>query len=181
MGRIAGLLAVGGLVLTACSGEPPRERNAEAPQPFDAAAPLPEPSGPPVVQQAEAEPAQGRAEMTWARRGNVMRLTGPGRRLLIVIACRPGSHALLVHVPSFTPVGSEERLSLGLGEEPVTLVADLVPRQGNPGVNAEGGVPDNFGSLLAAANQITAHYGAQKVGPFPPVSAAEATVFAKGC
>jgi hypothetical protein len=96
---------------------------------------------------------------------------------LMTISCRTGH--LGVQVPSFTPIGSEERLSLGLGQEPVTLVADLRAKQ--PGVGAGGGVPENLEDLLERADRISAVYGSQQSGPYPAPAAAMKQQLAEAC
>jgi hypothetical protein len=81
------------------------------------------------------------------------------------IACMEAPKRLVVSVPGLQPIGSEERFSLGLGNEPVTLVAD--PTRQKQGVIAEGAAPENFAELLESAAQIGGMYGTQQVGPYP--------------
>lgn len=79
--------------------------------------------------------------------------------------CAARANRLLVNVPSFRPIGSEERLSFGSGGEAVALVADPRGDRQRGGVSATGAVPANLGRLLAAP--ISASYGAQSSGPHP--------------
>lgn len=175
------LTVVGALLLAACAAEPQVEQNVRA-EPMEGTKVIPEPSGPPVVQQADpAAPSADGEAVRWTYEGNVLRLLGPGRSLLMVLGCRQPGRQLLVHVPSFTPIASEDRLSLGLGEEPVTLVADLAPRSGNLGIIATGESPGNLEALLVGARQITALYGTQRAGPYPSLSADVASSFARTC
>jgi hypothetical protein len=85
----------------------------------------------------------------------------------------------VVSVPSFKPIGSEDRFSLALGEEPVALVAD--PTRQKTGVTAEGAVPGNFTELLGKAERIGAIYGNQQIGPHPAPPKALLETLAKEC
>lgn len=134
------------------------------------AAELPQPSGPPLAQQVDSVPSssppQGVAawESAASAEGMALRLTEPGGRVLLSIACLGSPARIVVTAPRFSPIGSEDRFALGLGEEPVTLVADP-SRQGEAGVTAEGPVPEAFAALLGEAEQVSALYGTQKIGP----------------
>lgn len=90
------------------------------------------------------------------------------------IFCPQARTRLVVSVPGFKPIGSEDRFALALGEEPVTLVAD--PTRQKQGVTAEGAAPENFGDLLDKAERIGARYGSQQSGPhaMPPKPLREA-------
>ena len=145
---------------------------------------VPEPSGPPVAQQVNAStapslPSAAAWESAASGEGTALRLTEPGGRLLLGIACLGSPARLTATAPGFSPIGSEDRFSLGLGEEPVTLVADLQRREG--GVVAEGGVPEDFENLLERASEVSALYGTQRIGPVtaPPEALKEA--LAKAC
>lgn len=161
------------LLAAACQAEPQPQAGEEEP---------PQPSGPPVVQQAEreeeaaapaAQPASG-----WEQAGeNGIRLKGDDGKIVLALSCAGGN--LRATAPSFTPIGSEDRFSLGLGNEPVTLVADLGSKA--PGVTAEGAAPANFEALLGSADQMSALYGTQQVGPVPGPSAALRQKLAGAC
>jgi len=133
---------------------------------------LPQPSGPPVAQQVDAPvaPPPARIGPAWEAvtgpDGTGLRLVAAGGQLLLGIACRDGTQQLAVAAPAFRPIGSEDRFSLGLGDEPVTLVADPTKQKG-AGVRAEGSAPNEFRSLLGRAERISAVYGAQRAGPYP--------------
>jgi hypothetical protein len=86
---------------------------------------------------------------------------------------------LVVSVPSFKAIGSEDRFALALGREPVTLVAD--PTQPKSGVTAEGAVPESLKGLLEKTESIGAHYGNQQVGPLPAPPKALVEALARGC
>lgn len=159
--------------LTACGPEP-------QPQQPDT---LPTPSGPPVAQQPTPQPAQPAPAPTpqWESAvqggGMALRLVEAGE-VRMEISCLASPARLAVQVPGFTEIGSEDRFSLALGQEPVTLVADL-GRTG--GVTAEGPVPGNLEELLEKTKQVTALYGTQQVGPVAPPPAPVIQAFAEAC
>jgi len=95
------------------------------------------------------------------------------------IACRRNPRDLWVVVPSFRPIGSEERLSIGAGQEVVALVAHLEARP--QGVEATGEVSAAFLRALAAGAPVSVSYGAQTLGEAagPPKDMAER--FARAC
>ena len=123
----------------------------------------------PVPAPAPAEPAESRSGLDWQAEA-----VGAGHRLrlsnlatgahLLTISCLAPSR-LTVHAPAFTPIGSEDRFSFGIGAEPVTLVANPYEQQRGAGVTAEGPIPDNLETLFAGADTIGALYGTQQVGP----------------
>lgn len=174
----AQLLAL--LLLSACRSEP-ADRGAG-----DNIVELPQPSGPPIVQQVQEKtsaPAVATAPV-WQKVASSdrteIRLTGSGGSLLLSLACLRRPARLRAAVPTFSPIGSEDRFSLGLGNEPLILVADPT-RQAQLGVSAEGPVPSNLSDLLRDAGAISAVYGAQQAGPFPPPPAQLKEAFGKGC
>lgn len=147
---------------------------------------LPLPSGPPLVQQVDAVPssAPDGAGPAWETaaggEGTALRLTEPGGRLLLSIACTGSPPRLAVSAPAFNPVGSEDRMSFGLGNEPLALVADPT-RQSKGGVTGEGPVPEEFTRLLEAAGEVSAVYGTQSVGPVPAPADALKQMLAASC
>ena len=165
------------LLLGACGSEAPQANEAVD---------LPEPSGPPLAQQIDAAPAsapnpgEGGWESVASGEGIALRFVAPGGKLLLSIACLGMRQQLVAAAPGFSPIGSEDRFSLGLGQEPVTLVADPT-RQAAGGVTAEGGVPPNFEDLLEDAEQVSALYGTQSVGPLPAPAKALREALAKSC
>lgn len=92
--------------------------------------------------------------------------TGPA---LMRISCPSGSGRLVVNVPAFQPIGSEERMSLGSGGNVIALVADTNGDASLGGVTASGDVPEQLDALLAGP--ISASYGSQTSGPHPAPSA----------
>lgn len=133
---------------------------------------VPTPSGPPIAQQADAVPSTAPAPRAaeWivaeSERAVVLRLVDHNRGLVMVLVCRKG-RGLMAVVPSFTQIGSEDRLTVGFGDEAVALAA-RPPAQGNPGVTAEGSAPPS--SVIDEAESVSAVYGAQRIGPLaaPP-------------
>lgn len=130
-------------------------------------------SGPPAVEetsapQAEAPEAPVPPVPGWEKvagaGGTVLRLTD-GRQSLLAITCGPAR--LSVTAPSFRPVMSEDRFVLGLGDEPVTLVANPYEQEKGEGVTGEGPVPAGLGAWMEKASEVSALYGAQQAGPYP--------------
>lgn len=159
-------------LLPACAEEAPPANN-------EANVELPQPSGPPVVQQAEPElnKPQAQAASGWSAEGGALRF-GEGEAASLILRCRKGK--LIVTAPAFKPIGSEDRFSLGLGNEPVTLVADPT-RQSGSGVTAEAPAPDDLQALLGNSGQVSALYGTQQAGPYPAPSPQAAGALAAGC
>ena len=152
------------LLLGACGGAAPEKEDG-------AKVDVPMPSGPPVAQQVEAAPPptegsepRPRWESIATGEGSALRLIAADGAPMMSIACLGAPARLVVTVPSVSSIGREDRLSLGLGQEPVTLVADPT-RQKGPGVTAEGSPPRR--ALLEKAESVSALYGTQQVGPVP--------------
>lgn len=169
------------LLLTACGERAPREQATER-------APVPEPSGPPRPNEIPvaappvdaSDPASG-WESAASGEGMALRLTGAGGGLQLSLACLAGPPRLAASAPGFTPIGSEDRFSLGVGDEPVTLVANPDGQKAGSGVTAEGPIPEGFATLIAGATRVSASYGAQQSGPHPPPPAELARRFGEAC
>lgn len=143
---------------------------------------IPEPSGPPAPQNLPDAPAPqppGGWESAASAEGMALRLTGPDGKLLMSVACLGRPPTLTVSVPGFSPIGSEDRFALAVGDEPVTLVAD--PNRQPDGVTGRGPVPEGFGTLLAQADRIGALYGTQRVEPAAPPPAELARLLTDAC
>lgn len=84
---------------------------------------------------------------------------------IIGLTCPSGANLLLVNVPGFKPIGSEERLSFGSAGDAVVLVADRAADAEWGGVRGAGEVPDNLSVLIGGP--LSASYGAQTSGPHP--------------
>ena len=147
---------------------------------------VPEPSGPPVAQQVDdtANPLPAGSAPVWesatSGEGMSLRLVQPDGKLVLSIACLGRPARLVATVPSFTAIAGEDRFSLAIGSEPVTLSADPT-RQKQPGITAEGAVAEDLDRLFDAADQISAVYGRQRVGPHPAPDAALKEQFAELC
>lgn len=98
--------------------------------------------------------------------GVALALTDQAGSAAIRLICPRGRDQLLVNVPSFKPIGSEERLSFGGGGEVIALVADPHGDARRGGVSGTGAVPEELKQLLTAG-PISASYGAQRSGPHP--------------
>jgi len=93
--------------------------------------------------------------------------------------CPARSGRLLVNVPAFKPIASEERLSFGSGGTAEALVADSRGDTRRGGVTGEGPVPAGFRAMLAG--QVFASYGAQKTGPHPAPVREDRSAFFSAC
>jgi hypothetical protein len=170
------LLAAAMLLLGGCGSQQKNDQVVE----------VPEPSGPPVAQQVDdtAQPLPTRSAPVWesaaSGEGMSLRLVRPDGKLVLSIACLGRPARLVATVPSFTAIASEDRFSLGIGNEPVTLVADPT-RQKPTGITAEGAIVEDVDRLFADADQISAVYGRQQVGPHPAPDAALKERFAMAC
>lgn len=147
--------------LSGCGAEPAKQR------PADAAPITPPPSGPPMVQKAQPRAKSPGLETGNATEGAAqgLRIDNPDGTLRMSVACTGNPARLVATVPSFTPIASEDRFALAVGQEPVTLVTDPTRQRIGAGVSAEGPVPENFAASIAAADQVGALYGTQKIGP----------------
>jgi len=117
-------------------------------------------------------------ELLSSGEGTALRLAR-GDGAAIHLFCPALSGRLVVNVPGFDAIGSEERLSLGSEGTVVALVADSRgdPRRG--GVTAEAPVPEELATIIAGP--ISASYGAQSVGPLASPSAADRAAFLSAC
>ncbi|HYC68614.1 hypothetical protein [Brevundimonas sp.] len=138
------LLAAALLGLAACG----REEAPTAP-----VEPAPIPSKPPLVQPPET-PA--------ATPGRLTLVDGLGAPVLH-LSCDDRAEALIIHVPGFEPIGSEDRLTLGVGDEAFAFVADL--QASGPGVTAGGAAEADLFARMRRGEPVRAVYGAQSVGP----------------
>lgn len=106
-------------------------------------------------------------------------LAGDDGAAAIRLICPAGQNGLLVNVPAFDPIGSEERLSFGQGGQVVALVADVSGDSARGGVTGSGAVPDDLVNLLSG--RVAASYGSQTSGPHPTPPAALVNRFADSC
>ena len=111
--------------------------------------------------------------------GTTLALLSESGRAIIRLSCPTRGKLLLVNVPSFQPIGSEERLSFGSDGEVVALVADARGDRHRGGVSATGEVPPNLPSLLGGPLSVS--YGAQTSGPHPVPPHSLSRAFAASC
>lgn len=130
-----------------------------------------------------AHPGPSRGEARWqtaaSGEGAALFLADGGGERALTLFCPAGSNDLLVNVPAFRPVGSEERMSFGGGGTVVALVADPGGDRARGGVSATGPLPAELPAILAGP--ISVNYGAQNAGPFAAPPAELAGNFLAGC
>ncbi|HYW16572.1 MAG TPA: hypothetical protein VE891_10535 [Allosphingosinicella sp.] len=142
--------------------------------------------GPPPAAAGEA-PAAAQAGAKSVAQGWDLQSSGEGVALVLAGADRPairlfcpeGGRTLLVNVPGFRPIGSEERLSIGSGSEAAALVADSRGDRQRGGVTGTGKVPAELAALVRGP--VSASYGAQRSGPHPAPPRALSSAFVAAC
>lgn len=132
------------LALAACDLAPVENRPSGPP---------PAPSKAPPAPPAETQPAEAPEQLAFVDETGQERLR---------LACL-GDGRLQITVPGFEPIGSEDRLTLGAGDEAFAHVADL--EAPGPGVTGGGPVDRDLLDRLARGAPVRAVYGAQSVGP----------------
>lgn len=165
--RGAALLAGLALSLGACGrGEPASENDVTAPT-------------------ANAQAPVGtapRAVPGWALKstseGVALALLGDGGRTVVRLVCPAGRDRLIVNVPAFRPVASEERMTFGSGGEAAVLVADSRGDAQRGGVSGIGPVPD---LRTLTSGEVAVNYGSQNSGPHPGPSGHSARAFVTAC
>lgn len=135
------------------------------------------PVAPEASDPIAAEPAQW--DMQSSGEGAALVVDDNAGKTALRLFCPAGTGKLLVNVPGFDPIGSEERLSFGQGGEAEALVADSSGDSARGGVTGEGPVPENLAALLSG--RVSASYGAQVSGPHPAPPADLVTAFAGAC
>lgn len=171
------------LMLAACSPEPAEQPSTDEPThptAADSATPTTQPAPMPHTDAGKTFPS-GRWDMTSSGEGDGLFFgvtEGEPGRVHIFCAADGG---MLVNVNAFRPIGSEERMSFGSGGEVVTLVADPAGDGLRGGVSGEGPVPAALLGILTGSEGVAVNYGAQDIGPLPPVPAETARAFVTGC
>lgn len=136
-----------------------------------------------VVANTDQAIASASAVLRWdlkaSSKGIALALISEAGATSIRLFCPTGQNILLVNVPSFKPIGSEERLSFGSGGNVVALVADPRGDAQRGGVSGSGPVPDDLKGLVAGP--IAASYGAQHSGPHAAPPADLARPFVSAC
>jgi uncharacterized membrane protein len=98
---------------------------------------------------------------------------------VIRLFCPSGQNRLIVNVPTFKPIGSEERLTFGSGGEVIALVSNPRGDASRGGVSGSGPVPDDLKALIAGPVEAT--YGAQHSGPHPAPPSETSRRFVTAC
>lgn len=144
------------LGLAACSRDEPAAPTAPA-------EPSPIPSKPPLVAPPETPGPLAFVDAVGAER--------------LRLDCRAGQFHVVV--PGFEPVASEDRLTIGAGDEAFAHAADLqVP---GPGVAANGAIDADLLGRLARGEPVRAVYGSQSVGPLTASGPEALRAFAARC
>ncbi|WP_370031444.1 hypothetical protein [Qipengyuania mesophila] len=177
------LAASATLLLAACTPEAGDQASTDEPMlpnAADSATATSHPAPMPHTDAGKTFPS-GRWEMTSSGEGDGLFFGvtegEPGR---VHIFC-PAGGGMLVNVNAFRPIGSEERMSFGSGGEVVTLVADPAGDGLRGGVSGEGPVPPSLLANLTGSEGVGVNYGAQDIGPLPPIPAETARAFITGC
>ena len=130
---------------------------------------------------ASAAPAP-RWQSSASGEGAALTLAAPGGARLLTLSCPAGSGELVVNVPGFRAIASEERMSVGSGGTVFALVADTAGDKERGGVTGRGAFPPaEMARILAGAGGIAVNYGAQNSGPHAPPPPAVAQDFLAGC
>lgn len=82
------------------------------------------------------------------------------------LSCVRSPATLFAYAERLQPIASEERFSLGLDDDPVVLVADLLGRV-ERGVEASAPLTAELAGRLQSAAAVGVSYGAQAIGPVP--------------
>jgi len=142
------------LVLAACDPAPRENRPVE---------PTPIRSKPPL-----ARPPEAPDRLAFVDAGGAERLS---------LACRDGR--MTVAVPEFERIGSEDRLTVGAGDEAFAFAADL--QAPGEGIIAGGDAAADLLARLARGEPVSAIYGQQTVGPLQAAPPAPLAPFAAPC
>ena len=111
--------------------------------------------------------------------GVALALLSAGGTTAIRLFCPAGQNRLLVNVPAFKPIGSEDRLSFGSGGVVVAVVADPRGDAQRGGVSGSGPVPEDIKGLVEGP--VVASYGAQRSGPHPAPPSGLSRQFVTAC
>lgn len=165
---LASIAATAALGLAACSDDPVPPAPAE-------------PAAEPVAPAPPAAPTE--PGLSWetvsSGEGVALIMTDPDGGQRLHLGCTRHPPRLVMVVNEFHPVGSEERLTVGLDEQLFVFVAE--PTAPGAGVRATSAVSGDFLERLPRTATIGAVYGAQQFGPFRPPPQEMAASFAAEC
>lgn len=143
------------------------------------------PAAPPEAQAPVPPEASIAPGLSWAAsasgEGAVLTLSDAAGAQLLRLGCIRNPAAMTLTIASFTPISSEDRLTVGLDDELFVFVADLRASSAERGVVAQADVSTDFVDRLQSATAISAVYGAQQLGPHMPPPADIAATFAAEC
>lgn len=172
------------LALAACDSSAPRADEPITPDP-PAATATPTPAATASTGAPAPAPVAGKWDMVASGEGDGLFFGAvEGEPAQIHLFCANegtnlGSGMILVNVPSFQPVASEERMSFGSGGSVFTLVADPSGDAQRGGVSGTGPVPGALRAILTGG--VRANYGSQYLGTLPAVPGDVADAFVRGC
>lgn len=169
--RSLGMIAATSTLVAACGSGDPGPAN-------ESRAPVANASAPAAAASPAGEATAAAWDLQSSGEGAALVLAGP-ERPAIRLFCPVGAKRLLVNVPGFRPIGSEERLSFGSGGEAAALVADSRGDRQRGGVTGTGEVPDALAALVGGP--VSASYGAQRSGPHPAPPRALSSAFVAAC
>lgn len=141
------------------------------------------PTAPEAPQTPETPATPDAPQLRWepiaSGEGAALMLVDAGDVQVFHLACLSQPARVVVRVRDFTIVESEERLTLGAGDEAFALVADTQSDQ--PGVSAEGAIDPMLLDHLARTTEISAVYGTQRAGPYQAPDAETLANFVTAC
>lgn len=166
--RTATSLLTAAILLASCGRTETAEQNAGTP------------AESPATGNANAPAAAGRWDLQSNDEGVALALLSAGETVAVRLFCAADAKQLIVNVPAFRPIGSEERMSFGSGDDAHVLVADPRGDAQRGGVTGRGAVPGNLVALISGP--VSVSYGAQNSGPHsaPPANLVASFVGACG-
>jgi uncharacterized membrane protein len=121
----------------------------------------------------------GRWDLQASGEGTALALLLPSGATAMRLFCPADGGRLLVNMPGFAPIGSEERMTFGSSGEAATLVADARGDLERGGVSGAGPVPANLAALVGGP--LVVNYGAQASGPHAAAPPQLAQAFVAAC
>ena len=160
MNRSLPILSAVGAVLALAACDRPAAKPVEAPA---AAAP---------VAPAEWALGMGRTSVELAH----LPAGGDHKTADLRLVCAAGA-GFQVSVPGFTPVASEERLTIGSGDHAFALAATAA----TTGVQATGPIADDLLAVFDSGGPISINHGDQNIGPISAPPDAARRIFTETC
>jgi hypothetical protein len=88
---------------------------------------------------------------------------------------------IMVEAATLKPIASEERLSIGVGDEPIALAAVVAATAHGTVIRATGPADETFLAALAAGGPVVVSYGVQHYGPLASPGEAVRRAFTETC